>query len=247
MFGYIGKILRIDMTAGKVKADNLKEEFCREFIGGSGFIAKLLLDETTPGYSPLSAGSPLIFATGAFAGTLVPTGNKYTVGAKSPLTGFIGDAVSSSFWPQQLKQAGWDAIVVTGRAEKPTWMLIDDDHISFRDGSHLWGHSTFDVEQIIRQEIGDDRVSVATIGQGGENMVPYACIWNDWRQAGRSGVGAVMGSKKLKAIAVRGTESVEVAHLEDLRKSPNNTTRRFKPNQALRDTDDMVQILTSLS
>lgn len=228
MFGYSGKILRIDLTTGNIKKDNLSEEFCKNFIGGSGFIAKLLLDETAPGYAPLAPESPLIFATGAFAGTLVPTGNKYTVGAKSPLTGFIGDAVSSSFWPQQLKQAGLDGLAITGRARSPTWIFIDDEQVSLRDGSHLWGRFTFDIEQIIREEIGDEKVSIAAIGQGGENIVPYACIWNDWRQAGRSGVGAVMGSKNLKAIAVRGTESVEVADLEKLKEVSEQYYKRIQ-------------------
>lgn len=216
MFGYCSRILSINLTTGSIKKRNIKEDFCKKFIGGSGFITKILLDLTPPQADPLSPGNALIFATGPFAGTLVPTGNKYTVGAKSPLTGLIGDAVSSSFWPQQLKQAGFDALVITGRAEKPTWIFIDDDEVVLRDAKHLWGHMTFEVERMVREEVGDERVSVATIGPAGENMVRYACIWNDWRQAGRSGVGAVMGSKNLKVIACRGTKSVEVPNVEEL-------------------------------
>lgn len=216
MFGYSGEIIYINLTTGSIKKERLKEGFCRKFIGGSGFITKILLDLTPPQIGPLDPENVLIFAAGPFAGTLVPAGNKYAVGAKSPLTGFIGDAVSSSFWPQQLKQAGFDSVVISGRAEKPMWIFIDDDEVTLRDAKHLWGHLTFDIERMIREEIGDEKVSVATIGPAGENMVRYALIWNDWRQAGRGGVGAVMGSKNLKAVAVRGTKSVEVHNLERL-------------------------------
>lgn len=216
MYGYCGQILNINLTTRKITKKNLTQNFCKTFIGGSGFITKILLDTTPPGFDPLGPESPLIFATGPFAGTLVPTGNKYTVGSKSPLTNFIGDAVSSSFWPQQLKQAGYDAITINGRAEKPIWISINDDEILIKDAKHLWGKLTYEVEQIVREELGDDNVSVATIGPAGENLVRYACIWNDWRQAGRSGVGAVMGSKNLKAIGVRGTKTVQVPDPEKL-------------------------------
>lgn len=216
MFGYCGKILYINLTTGNITRGNIEQDFCKKFIGGSGFVTKLLLDLTPPKSDPLGPESALIFATGPFAGTLVPMGNKYTVGAKSPLTGFIGDAVSSSFWPQQLKQAGFDAVVITGRAEKPMWIFIDDDEVTLRDAKHLWRHLTFEVERMVREEVGDERVSVATIGPAGENMVRYACVWNDWRQAGRGGVGAVMGSKNLKVIACRGTKPVEVPNVEEL-------------------------------
>jgi aldehyde:ferredoxin oxidoreductase len=217
MFGYCGKILYINLRAGSVKKISITNEFCKKFIGGSGFITKFLLDLLPPRVDPLSHENVLIFATGPFAGTIIPTGNKYAVGAKSPLTGFIGDAVSSSFWAQQLKQAGFDAVIITERAKKPTWILIDDDEVTIRDAEHLWGKfDTFETEKTIKQEVGDDRVSVATIGLGGENLVRYACICNDGRQAGRSGVGAVMGSKNLKAIAVRGSKSVDVPDLDKL-------------------------------
>lgn len=216
MFGYCGKILHVNLRTACIHKENIKRSFCKKFIGGSGFITKVLLTLAPPQIDPLGPENVLIFATGPFAGTLVPTGNKYAVGAKSPLTGFIGDAVSSSFWPQQLKQAGFDVIVITGRAETPTWILVDDDEVTLRDAKHLWGHLTFEVERMVREDVGDERVSVAAIGLAGENLVRYACIWNDWRQAGRSGVGAVMGSKNLKAVACRGTKSVEVYDVEKL-------------------------------
>jgi len=216
MFGYTGKVLHLDMTTKKSRIEPVTEEFCRKYIGGVGFVARLLYDSTKPKIDPLSPDSVLIFATGPFGGTLVPVGNKHAVGGKSPLTGFIGDSLSSSFWSHELKKAGYDALIITGRADKYTYLFIDDDTVEFRNGEALRGKSCLDAEKLIREELEDRNIRVASIGIAGENLVRYANISNDRRHAGRTGLGAVMGSKNLKAIALRGTKTVRVADLDEL-------------------------------
>lgn len=219
MYGYMGRILYIDLTRGKTKKEVITKGFCKKYIGGIGFVTRLLLEHTPPKVDPYSPDNPLIFALGPFGGTIFPGGNKLQVGAKSPLTGFIGECASSSFWPQQLKQAGYDVVVIKGKCDKPSCIFIDDESVSFNSAAGLWGRSVHETDKILKEEIGDETVSVACIGLAGENLVPLACISNDIRRhAGRTGLGAVMGSKKLKAIAVRGTKTVQVADIDNLMK-----------------------------
>ena len=215
MFGYAGKILHVDLDTGKSSVEEIDEGYCRKYIGGNGFGIRLLYDHAPPGVDPFGPENPLIFAVGPLAGTTAPTSGKYVVHTKSPLTGFQGEAVSSGFWGIALKQAGYDAVVIKGRSEKPVYIFIDDDVVSIRDASFLWGKDALETMDLIREEIGDDNIRSASIGPGGENLVRYANITNDrHRQAGRTGVGAVMGSKNLKAVTVRGTGSVAVADME---------------------------------
>jgi aldehyde:ferredoxin oxidoreductase len=215
MFGYAGKILHVDLSQGKSSVEEIDDAFCMKYIGGNGFGIRLLCDHAPPGVDPFSPENPLIFAIGPFAGTTTPTSGKYIVHTKSPLTGFQGEAVSSGFWAPALKQAGYDAVVIKGRSAKPLYLFIDDGTIQFRDAKSLWGKDALETLDLIREEIGDDNVRSASIGPGGENLVRYANITNDrHRQAGRTGVGAVMGSKNLKAVTVRGTGSVKVADME---------------------------------
>ena len=217
MFGYAGKILKVDLTRRKTAIEPLKNKFCEKYIGGNGFAIRLLYDNTKSKIDPLSPENALIFAVGPFAGTMVPTSGKYIVQAKSPLTNFMGESVSSGAWGQALKQAGYDAIVVKGRAEKPTYLFVDDNIVQLRDAKNLWGKDALETGVSIVEEIGDENVCPATIGPGGENLVKFANITNDrYRQAGRTGMGAVMGSKNLKAVAVRGTNKIEVSNLEKL-------------------------------
>ncbi len=215
MYGYTGKILHVDLSKGESSVEEVDEAYCRKYIGGNGLGTRLLYDYAPAGVDPLSPENPLIFAVGPLAGTTAPTSGKYIVHTKSPLTGFLGEAVSSGYWGQALKQAGYDAIVIKGRSEKPVYLFIDDRKIQIRDAKHLWGTDALQVLDLIKEEIGDDNVSSASIGPAGENLVRYANITNDrHRQAGRTGVGCVMGSKNLKAVAVRGTGSVKVADME---------------------------------
>ncbi|RLI42557.1 aldehyde ferredoxin oxidoreductase [Candidatus Bathyarchaeota archaeon] len=217
MFGYAGKVLYVDLTRKKTKTRPIRREFCKSYIGGNGFAIRLLYDNTKPKIDPFSPENALVFAVGPFAGTMVPTSGKYIVQAKSPLTNFMGESISSGVWGQAFKRAGYDAVVIKGRAEKPTYLFIDDDIIWFKDAKNLWGKDSLETIDLIVEEIGDENVCPATIGPAGENLVRIANITNDkYRQAGRTGIGAVMGSKNLKAVAVRGTKKVEVSNLEKL-------------------------------
>jgi aldehyde:ferredoxin oxidoreductase len=217
MFGYAGRILIVDLTHMKSKTENLHESFCAKYVGGNGFAIRLLHDRTPPKADPLGPENVLVFAVGPFAGTMVPTSGKYIVQAKSPLTGFMGESVSSGMWGQNLKRAGYDAAVIIGRAESPTCVFIDDDTVHFRKAEDLWGKDALETDRLIQEQLGDENVSVASIGPAGERLVKFANIANDkYRQAGRTGMGAVMGSKNLKAVAVRGSRKVEVHDLDKL-------------------------------
>lgn len=212
MDGYAGKILNIDLTHKKTKTEKITETLCKMFIGGNGFSMYFLYQRTKPGIDPLSPENVLIFANGPFSATVVPTNGKFIVQAKSPLTGFMGESIASGPWGPELKRAGYDALIISGKSDTLNYLLIDDDHVEFKDANNLAGKDTFETEEIIREWTGDHTTRVAAIGPAGENLVRYANITSDGRQAGRTGMGAVMGSKNLKAIAVRGTKDVTVAN-----------------------------------
>ncbi|MHB1417824.1 MAG: aldehyde ferredoxin oxidoreductase N-terminal domain-containing protein, partial [Chloroflexota bacterium] len=217
MSSYTGKVLHVDLTSREVAVQTVEPEFLKLYLGGVGLASRLLYDNTPRGTDPLGPENAIVFTASAFGGTIVPVGTKHGVATKSPLTGFIGDCLASSYWSHTLKRAGYDALVVKGRAEQPTYLFIDDDMVQFRDASRLLGKGTFETEEAIRAELRDDSVRVSSIGPAGEKMVRFACIGNDrGRQAGRTGPGAVMGSKNLKAIALRGTHPVRVADLDGL-------------------------------
>ncbi len=203
--GYNGKILRVNLSGKTAKAETIDEIVCRRYIGGAGFITYYLWKELKPGIDALSPDNKLVFALGPLSGLQLPGAARHCVGAKSPLTGTIAKAESGGFWSAELKRAGYDAIIVEGRAEKPVYLWIQDGEASIRDAAHLWGKETKETQEAIRTELSDDRVQTALIGPGGENKVRYACIMHGLHDAAaRGGVGAVMGSKNLKAIAVRG-------------------------------------------
>jgi aldehyde:ferredoxin oxidoreductase len=217
VLGYAGKLLFMDLDQKKTRTKVLQDEFCSKYIGGNGFGIKLLLDRTKPKIDPLGPDNVLIFAVGPFAGTMVPTSGKYIVQGKSPLTSFMGESISSGMWGQNLKRAGYDAVLITGRSLSPCYAFIDDENVHFREANDLWGKDAILTSQLVQEQIGDENVSVASIGPGGENLVRFANIANDgYRQAGRTGMGAVMGSKNLKAVAVRGTRKIEVNDLDRL-------------------------------
>ena len=216
MYGYSGKILHIDLTERKTWVESKPEEWYQIYIGGVSMASRLCWENIEVGCDPLSPGNPICIANGIFAGTPVPVGGKYGLVSKSPLTGFIGDSLSGSWLSIALKRAGWDGVVVHGASDDWIWVFIDDDRVSFHNANGLMGLGTFGTEEAIREELGDDQVRSATIGPAGENMVRFANVTNDGRQAGRTGHGAVWGSKKLKAVAVRGTQGVQVADPETL-------------------------------
>ena len=211
MYGYHGKVMLIELDEQSIHWEPLDETVLRRFLGGTGLGAYLLYTYSPPGVAPLSPENPLIFVTSPLVGSRLTTSSKFAVVTKSPLTGFIGDSLSSSFLATELKKTGFDAIVVTGRSPSPTMLAITDDSVEFLDASHLLGMSTSKTEEAVKAQLGG-MYRVASIGPAGENLVRFASIANDGgRQAGRTGPGAVMGSKNLKAIAVRGRQTVSFA------------------------------------
>ena len=217
MFGYARRILRVDLSNGKTKTSPLSDEYAKKYIGGIGLGIRLLLDNLMPGTDPFSPENPLILATGPLSGTMAPTGgNGHAFVSKSPLTNGVGEAKSHGFFGAELKRAGYDAVIFENASDKPIYAWIDDDNVQLMDARHLWGKSPQETEEAIRDILGDYYVRVAAIGVAGEKRALVACIMNDVsRAAGRTGMGAVMGSKNLKAIAVRGTNDVKVAKPEE--------------------------------
>jgi aldehyde:ferredoxin oxidoreductase len=215
--GYAGKILRVDLSQGSVAVEEPDEKFYRRYMGGWGIIAHNLLKELPRGADPLGPDNLLIFATGIVTGAPVAGAGRHAVGAKSPLTGGFGAAEVGGFWGAELTRAGWDAIVIRGQAKEPVYLWIRDDQVEILPAGHLWGKYTADTQRALRQELGDERVRVAQIGPAGERLSSIAAVMHDiCRAAGRTGLGAVMGSKNLKAVAVRGSGSKQVADRDAL-------------------------------
>ena len=206
---WAGKILRVNLTAGTVKSEPLNMEWARAYLGSRGLGSKYLISEIDPKVDPLSPENKIIWATGPLTGTMASTGGRYTVITKGPLTGAIACSNSGGYWGAELKMAGWDMVIFEGKSATPVYLYINDDVAELRDASHLWGQSVWKTEEMLKTGLQDPLVRVSSIGKSGENGVLYAAVVNDLhRAAGRSGVGAVMGSKNLKAIAVRGTKGV---------------------------------------
>ena len=208
LYGYAGKILRVNLGDRTWKTEPLDPQVAKDFLGGRGFISKILYDEVKPGTDPLGPDNKLIMASGPLAGTFFPCTGKVEFGAKSPATGGYGDSNMGGHLAPEMKYAGYDAVIFEGIADGPCYVYIDDDVVQVRDASAYWGKGAIETEKMLKDDLGED-FQIATIGPAGENLVKYACISHDFgRQSGRTGVGCVMGSKKLKAIAVRGSQSV---------------------------------------
>ena len=216
-FGYTGKILRINLTNNKVTIEHEDENFYRIYLGGWGVIGYYLLRELPKGIDPLGPENKLIFAAGIFTGTTIYGSSRSVVGAKSPLTNGFGSSEGGGFWGTELKKAGYDAIIIEGKSPRPCYISIKDENVEIKDASNLWKLKTAEVEDAIWDELKDDTVKIAQIGIAGTNLVRYACITYDLRDfSGRTGMGAVMGSKNLRAIAVKGIGTVEVYDREGL-------------------------------
>jgi aldehyde:ferredoxin oxidoreductase len=231
--GYTGRILRVNLSKKEAKEEALPLEVARDFIGAAGFGIKYLYDELKAGTDPLGPENELIFAAGPFCGTTVPCASRIAVTAKSPLTNAVGMALSGGYFPVEMKFAGYDAMIIEGKAEKPTYLWIKDGKVTFRSGSTVWGMKTTDCQQIIKNELNDQNIRIACIGPAGENLSKIACIINEMRAVGRKGLGAVMGSKNLKAIAVRGTGSVAVASEKKLKTAREGMTKAMKESPVL--------------
>jgi aldehyde:ferredoxin oxidoreductase len=216
MRAYTGRILHIDATTRKTAVQKVGTEYLKKYLGGVGLATRLVYDNTPKGCDPLGPENALCFACSAFAGTTVPVGTKHGVAAKSPLTGFIGDSLSGSHFSETLRRAGWDGLVIKGRAPEWVILFIDDDDVQFLDAAPYMGMNTMQTQQAIRDRLADENIRVSAIGPAGERLVRFASIDNDGRQVGRTGNGAVLGSKRIKAIAMRGSRPVTVADAEGL-------------------------------
>jgi len=230
MFAYAGKILRVDLTTGKVSTEPLTEQMAKSYIGGIGLGIRLLMDNSKPGTDAFNPDNPIIFATGPLSGTMGPTaGNGYAVVSKSPATGGVGEAKAHGFFGPDLKRAGYDAVVITGKAEKLSYLWIDDDNVTVIGAEHMRGKSPYETDVQIRNDLGDYYIRVSAIGEAGEKLCRFAAIINDeFRAIGRTGMGAVMGSKNLKAVAVRGTHDVNVADMEGFKEFVKMIHERMK-------------------
>jgi aldehyde:ferredoxin oxidoreductase len=235
MNGYGGKILRVDLTNGAVTKEPTPPELARDFVGGRGFGIYFLLKEVPKGADPLGPENKLIISSGPISGMLIPGGGKCDWTTKAPLTGGYASASMGGHFTAEMRYAGLDSIILEGISPKPVYLFIDDDKVELRDANDLWGKKSFAVEKQFKEKLGEE-FQIAVIGPGGENQVSYACINHDYgRQAGRGGVGAVMGSKKVKAIVVHGTKSIPVADEDNYRKAGMALYKACKDAEGLKD------------
>jgi len=220
MYGYHGKILQVDLDNRKTKDISLNEDDLRNFIGGGGLAAKLLYPLMTRKPDPLGPQNPLLFITGPFTASPIPSTGRHTICARSPLTGFWGETSTGGFFGVALKSTGYDGLLVTGCSAQPVYILMHAGGVEIRDASHLWGKGFYETRDALLTEVGEKRARVTAIGQGGENLVRYAAVMNDdGRAAGRCGMGAVMGSKKLKAVVAYGDKRAPLADSAGLKEN----------------------------
>jgi aldehyde:ferredoxin oxidoreductase len=219
--GYNGKILRVNLSNGNISTESLDPLFCRRWVGGAGFVAYYLWKELPANVDALGPDNKLVFALGPISGLNLPGAARHCLGTKSPLAGCIVKSETGGFWAAEFKRTGYDALIVEGKADKPVYLYISDTEVSIKDAGHLWGKYTKETQDTIRAEQGDERIAACLIGPAGENMVKYACVMSGLHDAlGRGGAGAVMGSKNLKAVAVRGHRLPKIAdnnHLKEIR------------------------------
>jgi aldehyde:ferredoxin oxidoreductase len=231
--GYMGKVLRVNLTEQTFSEEEVTEELAKSFIGGAGFGLSYLYREVPAGTDPLGPANKLIISAGPLTGTAAPCASRMAVVAKSPLTGAVGMALSGGCFPAELKFAGYDALIVEGKSEKPVYLWIHNGQVSFRPAEKIWGTRTSDCQRIIKDDLGDQNIRIACIGPAGEKLARLACIINERRAAGRKGLGAVMGSKNLKAIAVRGDRKVPVAAEEPFREARQRMLKAMKDSPVL--------------
>jgi aldehyde:ferredoxin oxidoreductase len=225
--GWNRKVLRVNLTEGTCASEPLRMDWAMDYLGSRGLATKYYVEENDPKVDPLAPENQMIMATGPLTGTMASTGGRYTVVTKGPLTGAIACSNSGGFFGAELKFAGWDMIIFEGRSPKPVYLYLENDKAELRDAAHLWGASCWHTEETIKTELQDPLVRVCSIGLAGEKQVLYSCIVNDLhRAAGRSGVGAVMGSKNLKAVALRGTKGV--SGIKDFPEFLKTTTEKKK-------------------
>jgi len=248
-FGYTGNILHVNLTDKKLWIEHPEENFYRKYWGGRALALYYMLKEMKAGIDPFSKDNLLIFAPSVIVGTKAPLINRFTICAKSPLTGGQGEAEAGGYWGPELKKAGFDAIVIRGKSDSPVYLWIHDGDVKIKDANHLWGKDTLMAQEIIKKELRDSKVKIAQIGLAGENLVRYANVVNELIHFnGRTGLGAVMGSKKLKAVAVRGTQDIQVSDKENTKIITKQITKRVMENPLSRvlkevGTNDGIQSL----
>jgi len=231
MAGYCGKLLRVNLSIGEVKKENLDIDLAKKFLGGRGLATYLLSREIDPAVDPLSPENKIIFATGALTGSKAPASGRYMVVTKSPLSGTVASSNSGGFWGVELKNAGYDLIIIEGKSQKPSYIYVNDDTVEIRNAEKYWGKLVSETTDLLLQEAGDPKAKILTIGPAGEKLALIASVMNDrYRAAGRSGVGAVMGSKNLKAIVVRGTGKAKPAKAEETKEVVKNILKMLKEN-----------------
>lgn len=217
MHGLMGKILRVNLTEKKISEEKIPKDLAQKYLGGRGLATRYLFNEVKPGVDPLGPENKLIFMSGLLTGTQYPSASRYSVVAKSPLTGIWGQASSGGKWGVDLKKSGFDGIIFEGTSENPVYLAINNGKAEIYDAEELWGKNVFETTEILKKKLGEN-FNIACIGQAGENLVRFAAVMNDkHRAAGRCGFGAVMGSKKLKAIAVSGTKKIKVANKQEFK------------------------------
>lgn len=226
--GFFGKILRIDLTNKTSEVDVLNADIYKKYIGGALLGAKLLYDETNPGIDPLSEENKLIYLTGPLTGTDTPCTSRLCITTKSPLTGTVTTSFSGGHFPVELKRTGYDAVVISGKSSEPTYLVIKDDKVSFKSAAKYWGLNTLDTQFYMKEDLHDQNIRISCIGPAGENLSAIAGIFNEARAAGRKGIGAVMGSKNLKAVVVRGTKEISIADKEAFKKAVGVMLKYFK-------------------
>ncbi len=230
MYGYHGRFLKVDLDTHTTEDMPISENIYRKYIGGATLAAHLIYPHVKKGMDPLAPSSPLVFATGPFALTSIPMVSRYAVAGISPLTGWWGEATSGGAFPFKLKGAGYDGIFITGRSDKPVYLFIDKGTAEIRDAASIWGKDTYEVQALLKEELGLTGLGMASIGTAGENMVKTAAIQNDaGRSAGRCGLGALMGSKNLKAVVASGnmrTELAEPTRVTELAKEAHATIKQ---------------------
>ncbi len=239
-YGYTGNILHLDLSSKKHRIENPPENFYRTYWGGRALALYYMLKKMKPHADPLSPDNLLIFAPSVITGVPAPAIPRYTVCAKSPLTGAQGEAEAGGWWGPELKKAGFDAIIIKGSSSTPVYLYIKDGKIEIKEATHLWGKDTGETQKTIREELADDKIRIAQIGPAGENLVRFANIVNELKHFnGRNGLGAVMGSKKLKAIAIRGTKSIDLYDKEKISQVTKNITKRIMDNPLSRDLREL--------
>lgn len=228
--GYVGRVLEVNLSSGQVQVNPLDPTLARDFVGGRGFTSWLLWENLAADTDPLGPENIVIFATSPLAGTPFPMSGRMVIAARSPATGLVGDSNAGGHFAVEMKQAGFDLILVSGRSPKPVYLWINNGQAELRGASHLWGKGTYESDRILRRELRDEAIETAIIGPAGENLVKSACVMiSKLSAAGRTGTGAVMGSKRLKAVVVKGHQDIPIAH----------------PDRLLRATREMLALLLS--